>query len=268
VLDLDAEITAERLVADPNALLSGGDEELSAEERARRERTRTGAAGIVQYATDEAVMTAAFALSSRLFVTDLTAGETRELPAVTPVVDPRPDPTGTRVAYVCAGTLRIAEIDGSADRPLAEPDTPAITWGLAEFVAQEEMDAPAGIGGRPTASGSWCLADESPVQRWYIADPRTRAVSRPRSHTGRGTLNAVVSLALVDLDGSRQDVRWTTAAIPISWRTLSASGPPLLLVMSRDQRQSQILMVDVDSGLTTTLTRRRHAVARGGPRRA
>jgi len=33
----------------------------------------------------------------------------------------------------------------------------------------------------------------------------------------------------------------------------SASGPPLLLVMSRDQRHSQILMVDVDSGLTTTL---------------
>ena len=65
VLDLDGEVTAERLVADPNALLAGGDEELSAQERARRERTRTGAAGIVQYATDEAVTTAAFPLSSR-----------------------------------------------------------------------------------------------------------------------------------------------------------------------------------------------------------
>jgi len=256
VLDLDAEVTAERLVADPNVLLSGGDEELSAEERARRERTRTGAAGIVQYATDKTVATAAFALSSRLFVTDLAAGRTRELPAVTPAIDPRPDPTGTRVAYVCAGTLRIAEIDGSADRPLAEPDGPAITWGLAEFVAQEEMDRTRGYWWAP--DGQRLLVarvDEAPVQRWYIADPANPGREPAEvAYPAAGTPNAVVSLALVDLDGSRQDVRWDDGSYPYlvaaQW---SASGPPLLLVMSRDQRHSQILMVDVDSGLTTTL---------------
>jgi len=256
VLDLDAEVTAERLVADPNALLSGGDEELSAEERARRERTRTGTAGIVQYATDKTVATAAFALSSRLFVTDLAAGRTRELPAVTPAIDPRPDPTGTRVAYVCAGTLRIAEIDGSADRPLAEPDGPAITWGLAEFVAQEEMDRTRGYWWAP--DGQRLLVarvDEAPVQRWYIADPANPGRQPAEvAYPAAGTPNAVVSLALVDLDGSRQDVRWDDGSYPYlvaaQW---SASGPPLLLVMSRDQRHSQILIVDVDSGLTTTL---------------
>jgi dipeptidyl-peptidase 4 len=256
VLDLDAEVTAERLVADPNVLLSGGDEELSAEERARRERTRTGAAGIVQYATDKTVATAAFALSSRLFVTDLAAGRTRELPAVTPAIDPRPDPTGTRVAYVCAGTLRIAELDSSADRPLAEPDGPAITWGLAEFVAQEEMDRTRGYWWAP--DGQRLLVarvDEAPVQRWYIADPANPGRQPAEvAYPAAGTPNAVVSLALVDLDGSRQDVRWDDGSYPYlvaaQW---SASGPPLLLVMSRDQRHSQILMVDVDSGLTTTL---------------
>ncbi len=256
VLDLEAEVTAERLVADPTVLLSGGDEELSAEERARRERTRTGAAGIVQYATDKTVATAAFALSGRLFVTDLAAGRTRELPAVTPAIDPRPDPTGTRVAYICAGTLRIAEIDGSADRPLAEPDGPAITWGLAEFVAQEEMDRTRGYWWAP--DGQRLLVarvDEAPVQRWYIADPANPGRQPAEvAYPAAGTPNAVVSLALVDLDGSRQDVRWDDGSYPYlvaaQW---SASGPPLLLVMSRDQRHSQILMVDVDSGLTTTL---------------
>jgi dipeptidyl-peptidase 4 len=256
VLDLDAEVTAERLVADPNALLSGGDEELSAEERARRERTRTGAAGIVQYATDKAVTTAAFALSSRLFVTDLAAGRTREVAAVTPVIDPRPDPTGTRVAYVCAGTLRIAEIDGSADRPLAEPDGPAITWGLAEFVAQEEMDRTRGYWWAP--DGQRLLVarvDESPVQRWYIADPANPGRQPAEvAYPAAGTPNAVVSLALVDLDGSRQDVRWEDSSYPyLVAARWSASGPPLLLVMSRDHRRSQVLMLDVDSGLTTTL---------------
>ncbi|MDP9417636.1 MAG: S9 family peptidase, partial [Actinomycetota bacterium] len=61
----------ETLVADPRALLDSGEEDLSPEERARRERAREGAAGIVGYATDEAVRVAAFALSSRLFVADL-----------------------------------------------------------------------------------------------------------------------------------------------------------------------------------------------------
>jgi dipeptidyl-peptidase 4 len=256
VLDLDAEVTAERLVADPNALLAGGDEELSAQERARRERTRTGAAGIVQYATDEAVTTAAFPLSSRLFVTDLAMGRTRELPAAAPVIDPRPDPTGACVAYVCAGALRIVEIDGSADRPLAEPDGPAITWGLAEFVAQEEMDRTRGYWWAP--DGQRLLVarvDDSPVQRWYIADPANPGRQPAEvAYPAAGTPNAVVSLALVDLDGSRQEVRWDDGSYPYlvaaHW---SSSGPPLLLVMSRDQRHSQILMVDVDSGLTTTL---------------
>jgi dipeptidyl-peptidase-4 len=256
VLDLDAELTAERLVADPNALLTGGDEELTAEERARRERTRTGAAGIVQYATDEALSAAAFALSSRLFATDLTTGRTRELPTAGPVIDPRPDPTGARVAYVCAGALRIAEIDGSADRPLAEPDGPAITWGLAEFVAQEEMDRTRGYWWAP--DGQRLLVervDESPVQRWYIADPANPSRQPMEvAYPAAGTPNAVVSLALVDLDGSRQEVRWDDGSYPYlvaaHW---SASGPPLLLVMSRDQRHRQILMVDVDSGLTATL---------------
>src|SRR5262245_22882318 len=256
VVDLDAEITAERLVADPNALLSGTDEELSAQERARRERTRTGSAGIVQYATDEAVSTAAFALSSRLFVADLTSGKTRELQAATPVIDPRPDPTGIRVAYVCAGALRLAEIDGSADRPPAGPDRPEIKAGLAGVVAQEEMDRTRGYWAAPDGQRLLVArADDSPVQRWYIADPANPGRQPAEvAYPAAGTPNAVVSLALVDLDGSRQDVRWDDSSYPYlvaaHW---SASGPPLLLVMSRDQRHSQVLKVDVDSGLTTTV---------------
>src|SRR5260370_13038223 len=59
---LDVEFGAERLVADPRTL--GADEEdLPPEERARRERVREQASGIVAYATDQAVTLAVFALS-------------------------------------------------------------------------------------------------------------------------------------------------------------------------------------------------------------
>ena len=40
----------DRLIADPGELLSGGEEDLSAEERARRERARQAAAGVVSFA--------------------------------------------------------------------------------------------------------------------------------------------------------------------------------------------------------------------------
>ena len=59
---LDLATGAERLVADPAALDSAGDEDLPPEERARRERSREQAGGIVGYATDRATSTVAFAL--------------------------------------------------------------------------------------------------------------------------------------------------------------------------------------------------------------
>src|SRR5579863_1596431 len=79
----DPETGAERLIADPVALLDGtAGEELTAEERARRERSRQGAAGIVDFATDRAVRIAAFSLSGRLFVADLVAGAASHSAAV------------------------------------------------------------------------------------------------------------------------------------------------------------------------------------------
>src|SRR4051812_45520482 len=81
VLDLGADGAAEeRLAADARALLGGAAEELSAQERARRERSREGSAGVVGYATDASVELAAFALYGRLFTAELRAGTTSELP--------------------------------------------------------------------------------------------------------------------------------------------------------------------------------------------
>ena len=61
----DVDTATERMLVDPTALLSAGDEELSVAEQARRERARESSAGIVSYATDRASTVAAFALSSR-----------------------------------------------------------------------------------------------------------------------------------------------------------------------------------------------------------
>ncbi|MGQ4422352.1 prolyl oligopeptidase family serine peptidase [Streptomyces violaceoruber] len=250
---LDAEMGGERMAADPRALLGGAQERLSPEERARRERSREGGAGIVGYATDSSVELASFALSGRLFVAELEVGTARELPTPGPVIDPRPSPDGRHVAYVAQGALRVVGAEGDGDRALAEADGEGVTYGLAEFVAAEEMSRSRGFWWSPESDRLLVArVDDTPVQRWWISDP---------AHPGRdpqhvpypaaGTPNADVRLFVVGLDGGRTEVLWDRARCPYLARVhWSAAGAPLLLVQARDQRSQLFLAVDTESGTT------------------
>lgn len=255
VLDL-ADGARERLAADPRALLGGASEELSEQEKARRERSREGAAGIVAYATDAAVELAAFTLSGRLFTAELRAGTTRELPVPGPVIDPRPSPDGRLVAYVTRGALRVTGADGEGDRALAEPESPEITYGLAEFIAAEEMDRPRGYWWSPDGDALLVArADESPVRRWWISDPANPDREPQRvAYPAAGTPNAEVRLFLYRLDGSRTEIVWDRVRYPYLARVhWSGAGAPLLLVQARDQRVQMCLAVDPASGTTRTV---------------
>ena len=251
------------LIADPVDLLSAGAaEELTEVEKARRERSRQGAAGIVDYSADEAVATAAFALSGRLFVADLVKGAVRELPAAGPVVDPRIDPSGSHVAYLSGGSLRVIGADGGGDRALAEPDGPEpehVAYGAADFIGAEELDRFRGHWWAP--DGQRLIAarvDESPVPVLYIADPANptrppRAVRYPAA----GTTNAIVELYLFALDGSRTKIEWDREAYEyvahVRW---TEAGPALLAVLSRDQKAGLVLAVAAD-GSTSVVAEER-----------
>lgn len=250
---LDLEEGRERVAADPRALLGGAREALSAEERARRERSREGGAGIVGYATDSAVELASFALSGRLFTAELRAGTARELPARGPVIDPRPSPDGRHIAYVARGTLRVIDAGGEGDRALASPESEEVTYGLAEFIAAEEMGRVRGFWWAPESDRLLVArVDDTPVRRWWISDPahpdrEPRAVRYPAA----GTPNADVRLFVTGLDGARTEVSWDRAQYPYLARVhWSEAGAPLLLVQARDQRSQLILAVDPDTGTT------------------
>ncbi|MEV6001854.1 prolyl oligopeptidase family serine peptidase [Streptomyces griseomycini] len=250
---LDTEGGGERVAADPRALLGGASEHLSAEERARRERSREGGAGIVGYATDAAVELAAFALSGRLFTAELRAGTARELPVPGPAIDPRPSPDGRHVAYVARGALRVVAAEGADDRALATPEAEGVAYGTAEFIAAEEMGRSRGFWWAPESDRLLVArVDDTPVERWWIADPAhpEREPSRV-PYPAAGTANADVRLFAIGLDGVRTEVSWDRARYPYLARVhWSAAGAPLLLVQSRDQRASLILAVDPDSGAT------------------
>ncbi|MDX3485649.1 S9 family peptidase [Streptomyces sp. ID05-18] len=250
---LDPATGEERVAADPEVLLGGSAEKLSAQERTRRERTREGSSGIVSYAVDAAAELAAFALSGKVYVAELRAGTARALPVPGPVIDPRPSPDGRHVAYVAKGALRVVGAGGEGDRALAEPENSHVTYGLAEFIAAEELHRYRGFWWSPESDRLLVArADDSPVQRWYIADP-AHPERKPAeiAYPAAGTPNAEVRLFVMDLEGGRREVVWDRAAFPylaqVHW---SSAGAPLLLVQARDQRSQQYLAVDTETGAT------------------
>ena len=250
--EADTGTGAERLAADPRAM--GADEEnLPPEEQARRERVRETAAGIVAYATDRAGALAVFPLSGQVYAVTLgQPGATPRLIATrTPALDPRPDPSGTKIAYVHEGALRVVDLVSGHDSVIAGPDgQDGVTFGLAEFVAAEEMGRSRGYWWSPDG-GQLLIArvDESPVRHWYIADPANpdKAPVDWR-YPAAGTPNAEVTLLLATIakepgDGTSatlDEIGWDRAAFPyltaVSW-----GQAPLIVVCSRDQKVTRLI---------------------------
>ncbi len=253
----DVAVGRERVVVDPEQFGSADGEQLSVEERARRERMRETAGGIVAYATDRDARIAVFGLSGGLFVADLVTGVWRELDVPMPVFDPRPDPTGALIGFVHGRAVYTVCVDGGAVTKLAGEDAELVSWGAAEFVAAEEMSRDRGYWWSP--DGQAVLAtrvDEAPVQEIWIteaADPT--AAPRAVRYPGAGTRNALVEAHVLKSDGSGSvRVEWDRETYPY----LSTGGwdqhGPLISVQSRDQRTVVVLAVDPASGKTSELT--------------
>ncbi|MGQ0830403.1 MAG: prolyl oligopeptidase family serine peptidase [Microthrixaceae bacterium] len=248
----------ERCVADPRALLAPEDHaDLPDAERARRERARESAAGITGYATDDGHRVAVAALAGRLMVAELRAGIARLVEVPGPVVDPRPDPTGARVAWVLDGSLWVADLsDPASARALADRtgEGDDVRYGVAEFIAAEELDRYRGYWWAP--DGERLLVtrvDDSPVERWWIADPASP--DQPPSevaYPAAGTPNADVSAWLVDLDGARTEVQWDREELPYLAHAIWDDHGPMITVLTRDQRRLVVLAVDAE-GHTTPL---------------
>lgn len=260
VLDAAGAGTGERLIADPAALVSA--DRVPAAERARRERRRESASGITSFDVDRAGARCVFPLSGRLWVADLDTGRPREVAAHGPVVDARISPDGALVAYSTGGGVWVASLGAPGwERELAHSSSPDVTWGLADFIAGEEMDRYRGLWWSPDSRTLLVQrTDASPEPVWYIAEPaHPERPPRARRYPQALTRNARVDLFAAGVrEGELVQARWDRDAFEylatVHW---SRRGDPLLQVQARDQRRDAVLALDPRTGATRALAARR-----------
>jgi dipeptidyl-peptidase 4 len=251
---LDVPSGQERLVADP-AALSDPAAELPPEERARRERSREQAGGIVGYTVDRDHTVAAFTLGGVLYLAELgdDAPPPRAVSTPPGVVDPRPDPDGHRVGYVSGGAMWLYDRATGTSTALAEPEADTVRYGLADFVAAEEMGRMRGYWWSPTGDALLVArTDDAPVQRWHLSDPANPGTAPTElPYPAAGTANPVTELWLYDRSGTRTRVDWSGEYLAqVSWD----SHALLLTVEPRDQRSIRVLAVDPATGATSEVT--------------
>lgn len=228
----------------------------SAQERARRERAREGAVGIVSYSCDSDVHHAAFAVSGRLFVSDLH--NTHEIlvksPAPGTIYDARISPDGKHIAYVREGALFVCDMQGNEIR-LTNETAADVTWGVAEFVAAEEMNRQRGYWWSPNSEALVVeRVDNNPIELITIADPsQPTAEPQTRRYPFAGTNNARTSLHIIDFHSKITAIQWDTDSFEYLTSVQWNSSGLVISVMSRDQKLLDIRRVHIASGETESL---------------
>jgi len=226
------------------------DENLSAAEKARRERERTASLkGILSYSWSPDGKQLLVPIAGNLYLIDASKPDAARMVASGNVLDPKISPKGRYVSFVRDQNLYVIDLSTGQEKQLTTDGKDTVHNGEAEFVAQEEMGQTSGYYWAPDDSAiAYKRYDEAPVpvaRRFEIFADRTDVVEQ--RYPAAGDPNALVSLHIVspatgeirnvDL-GSNPDIYLVRA----DW---SASAKALLFQrQSRDQKKLELIAVD------------------------
>ncbi|MBX5484138.1 MAG: alpha/beta fold hydrolase [Myxococcaceae bacterium] len=256
--DVDTGKTEPLLTAEQ--ILHGASQELTVEEKARLERMRSAARGIIGYQLSEDGRFIVTSVSGKLYLVELATRKVRELHTGDGApLDPRFSRDAKKLAYVRGGELYALDLTHDREIRLTHDAKELVTNGLPEFVAQEEMGRFAGFWWSPDGRYlAYEHADASQVEKFAIADPthpERGAVTFPYPRPGRA--NAEVKLGIVPSSGGHTVwVKWDRAAYPylatVRW---PKKGPLTILVQNRTQTEEVLYAVDPKTGATKELLR-------------
>jgi dipeptidyl-peptidase-4 len=236
-----------RELLSPAALLQGAAEHLSEAEKARRERQRVTARGFTAFELSDDGKLLLVTLSGKLYAVSLPSGTVKPLPAEG-VIDPKLAPDAKHVAYVRERDLYVLDLASLKERRLTHSDSPTVTNGLAEFVAQEEMYRYSGYWwSGDSRQIAYEQADAAGVETLHVFDTaHPERAGEPTFYPRPGTANVKVKLGVVGVDGGATNwIPWDASAHPYLVRVEWKDQAPLTFgVMDRRQRELVLYAVE------------------------
>lgn len=232
---------------------------LSEAEKMQRERARIGGLkGIVSYEWAPDAQSILVPLDGDLYLADRTGNVRRLTETEEGELNPALSPKGGYLSFVRDGKLLVQPMAGNASTAITPEEPENVEWGVAEFVAQEEMD-------RDT--GQWWAPDDSRIAVARVDNRPVGIVTRAaigaegtevydQRYPAAGTPNAIVDLYVMKPDGSErvqvdlgQDDDIYLARV--DW---SPDGKTLYVQrQNRSQTKIDLMQVDPATGASKTL---------------
>src|SRR3989441_5483019 len=236
----------------------GPETALTPEEVLRRERRRIQEKGITLYGLAAKADAAVFDWRGDVFLARPGQDALRLTETASSEIDPQPSPDGTRLAFARDGELYVMDLETRAETRLTLAARDGVFHGIAEYIAQEEMDR---------ASGFWWSPDGTRIA--YTEVDETGIPVYPIVHQGKpaweveserypfaGGPNARIRLGIVGARGG--ETIWVPLEEPgsdfylprVRW---DEDGTLLVQVESRDQKSLKLLRADAATGAATVL---------------
>jgi dipeptidyl-peptidase-4 len=246
-----------RILIDSDAL-GQTKQKLSDEELNRRERQRTAAmSGILEYSVAPSGRALLFPLGGKLYYCDLAKPAAERVTEINHSAsfasDAAISPGGGYVAFIRDQNLHLYDIAKGHGKALTTDGGSTIKNGMAEFVAQEEMDRHTGYWWAPDDRHiAFARVDETPVkvtERFEIA--ADNVATFPQRYPAAGGPNVLVRLGVSDVQTG--EVTWIDLGgdtdIYVARVNWLPDGKTLAIQReSRDQRQLDLLFADIETG--------------------
>ena len=205
-------------------------------EQLRRERMRQAYVGVTYF--DVAANTLLVRRGDEMLVGD-ARGELRAVPELAAAEAPKLFADGVRVAYVEAGELKVLDLGTMEVRQLTRGAEPGLTFGLAEYAAQEELDRAEGFWISPLGDQiALCRVDERHIPPYTITHQGQGDVwLEQHRYPFVGHENAHVTLGVVSAGGG--EITWLEGAgeylLRVEWTPRGLAA----LYCDREQRHAE-----------------------------
>lgn len=198
--------TGERgLALETSELLGGERQTFGEEERALRERLRLSALGITDYRWSPDGRRVLVPLSGDLHEHDLARDRSRRLTDTAAAeFDPRYDPAGQRIAFVRDDAVWVLDLATRRERRVSPEGSDTVRYGLAEFIAREELGRSRGFWWSPDGERiAYTEVDLADVPVFALTDYREPYGGLTLQRYPRaGDPNATVRLFTVRIDSA------------------------------------------------------------------